>query len=395
MIHLITPHDKNIESSFAAIPFFRLFSLLLFSYLGYSCAGQYRAEHKAPKTGETIIRLRWHKKLVHHSSFDRRAQEWASATFSSAKNIYIGSTGRRLWALTIDGKIRWKRDTIGAISSKPLYDKNLNTVFFGADDGYFYALNATNGEIKWKHKTKGLIRHRPAYTDGLILFTTSENRVYCLDASTGRWRWQYDREVPEGFTIFGYAGVLVVEGIAYTGFADGTAIGFKAPTGEILWKRNLATEQGRFADLDATPVYFQDVVLFSSYSTGLFALSPQTGSVVWSFSQPGITSISATLYGPLVVAPQKGIIALNSKGKERWRQSYPVGTPSSPLVVGDYIAVGGTESGLAIVSSKTGQLYQYFDPGYGISAKASYDASTKLLAVLSNRGHFYVFDVLR
>ena len=44
--------------------------------------------------------------------------------------------------------------------------------------------------------------------DEVLYFTSGENRVYAVDSHKGAWKWQYDRESPEGFTIRGYGSPL-------------------------------------------------------------------------------------------------------------------------------------------------------------------------------------------
>lgn len=358
-----------------------------------ACAGNYRLDTGNEGYGATrsVLRLRFHRHLVRHEFLAYRPQEWAASAFGPGGTLLVGSTARQFVALSHDGRLLWKLDTDGIISSTPWYSTHTKLVYFGCDDGRLYAVDVATGKLRWKYTTKGTIVHQPAYSNGVLIFSSSENRVYAVDATSGRWRWQYDRERPEGFTIQGYAGVLVHRGLAYTGFADGVLVAMKASTGEVVWTKSLAGDKRRFVDIDTTPVLSGDVLLTSSYASGLYALDPATGSVVWSFPQPGISSIVTSPLGPFIVAPRGGLIALDQRGRQRWRQAFPRGVPSRPLVVGPYVIVGGTESGLHVASARRGKLQQVFNPGYGISAAATYADDT--VAVLSNRGHLYVFDL--
>jgi outer membrane protein assembly factor BamB len=372
-----------------------------------ACAGNYRLDRGQEGYGapRAVLQLRWQKRLVHHDILSYRPQEWAAATFGPRRRsagqvkrgtpgqaiVLVGSSARSFAAFGARGEQLWRFETGGTVSSVPWYNPRNKIVYFGCDDGKLYAIDALTGKVRWTYKTKGTIVHPPAYHDGVLLFTSSENRIYGLDADTGRWRWQYDRAAPEGFTIQGYAGVLVVGAKAYTGFADGVLVALKPSTGEVIWTKSLAGGRRRFVDIDTTPVLADGKILTASYASGLYALSPDTGSVAWSYPQVGIAAITASSYGPFIVAPRAGLVALNNKGQQRWRQAYPKGVPAEPLIAGPYVIIGGTESGLAVAEARTGRLLQYFDPGYGISARASLEGET--VAVLSNRGRLYVFDL--
>ena len=102
---------------------------------------------------------------------------------------------------------------------------------------------------------------------------TAADRVVALDAGTGKWRWQYEREMPEGFTIHGYAGPRL-RGDAAAGrlrrrllrVADGgsgeVVVGAVAGRG-VRPVRRRRFDAGRVGD---------DASTSSSYSGGLYAL---------------------------------------------------------------------------------------------------------------------------
>ena len=357
------------------------------------CGPNYRLGRRSPDDGpsRSVVRLRWHKALVEHTLLDFRPQEWASAAFGPAGMLFVGTSANALHAFSARGEELWAIKTHGPVSSRPVFSSTTASVYFGSDDGRFFAADAVSGKLRWTYSTKGLITRPPVLSQGLVFFTTSENRVYALDAATGKWRWQYEREMPEGFTIRGYAGICAKEGLLYTGFAGGEVVALKATSGEVVWVRHLGGGAKRFMDVDTTPVLHGSVVLVASYSAGLHALSLDTGSVKWRFPLTGIRAIAASKGGIFLTASKVGLVALASDGRERWRQALPPGVPAEPLVVGPYVMVSTTESGMAIARRADGSLLQYFSPGYGISAPPASDS--KSLAVLSNRGHLYVFDL--
>ena len=68
------------------------------------------------------------------------------------------------------------------------------------------------------------MKRQPVYFAGRLYFMTDEDRVYALEAATGKWLWQYEREQPESFTIHGNAGVTVYANRLYAGFSAVEAV---------------------------------------------------------------------------------------------------------------------------------------------------------------------------
>ena len=117
---------------------------------------------------------------------------------SSSRNDSVTAidttTGKELWRFFADGPIRF-----APVASR-------GRVYFGADDGCFYCLDAIRGRLQWKHQTapsgrKVLgnerlisvwpVRGGPVLEDGKIYFTVGVwpfegTFLYALDAETGQ-----------------------------------------------------------------------------------------------------------------------------------------------------------------------------------------------------------------
>ncbi|MBK8480548.1 MAG: PQQ-binding-like beta-propeller repeat protein [Proteobacteria bacterium] len=343
---------------------------------------------RQPGRGELpALHVVWGKQLVQHELLSYRPQEWASAAIDEHGTIYVGSSAKRFMALAADGQELWQLATRGGVASRPLYHAETRTVYFGADDGRLYAVDARDGRLRWTFSTEGTVAQAPVYHDGVLLFTTSENRIYGVDARTGRWRWQYDREPGEGFGMQGFAGVLVHQNVAYTGFSDGMLVALRPGSGALVWTRALAAGAERFGDVDATPVVLGRAIVAASHSGGVYALAPETGAVQWHAPLEGTVALTASGRRLFVSSVTAGVVALDERGGELWRQGLPSGVPALTLALGPYLLVSGTETGLFVVASASGELLQYFDPGHGFSAPPA--AGSGLVLLLSNLGRLY------
>ena len=241
-----------------------------------------------------VLQVRWRRHLVEEPLIEYKPQEFASAA-SDGTRVFIGSSAKVLWALsTRDGSILWNRPLGGAIGGRPLYCRRDRP-----------RLRRRRRRRRSTPSTRrpassagsiertGRSRRSRSYADETLYFTSGENRVYALDARSGKWKWQYDREAPESFTIRGYPSPLVVGNKVYVGFSDGYLACLSAAGGDVVWARSLAGDATRFIDVDSTPLHYRDTLYVSAYATGVYALDPKDGSTRWRFDVEGATSVRA------------------------------------------------------------------------------------------------------
>ncbi|MEI6046350.1 MAG: PQQ-binding-like beta-propeller repeat protein [Chloroflexota bacterium] len=139
------------------------------------------------------------------------------ATPSYANNtIYVGTDMGWLYALRIDGTIRFQRNFPGdAILTTPaVYDTR---VFVGTDKGYVYGLSADNIEsnIKWVVKTNGKVRSSAAAIDGYVYFGSNDEQVYKVSVYDNNdlmpmFGWRTTAK-----STFGYNSPIVYKGKVY------------------------------------------------------------------------------------------------------------------------------------------------------------------------------------
>ena len=64
-----------------------------------------------------------------------------------------------------------------------------NIYFASSSDDKVYCLDAKSGRERWSFFTEGPVRLAPSYAEGKLYFGSDDGRVYCLDAGSGKLRW--------------------------------------------------------------------------------------------------------------------------------------------------------------------------------------------------------------
>jgi outer membrane protein assembly factor BamB len=369
------------------LPIFLLF-WSLFAVAGGCAAIGDRKDQKFATASE-VLQVRWRQQLTQEPLIEYKPQEFASAAASDdGRVVYTGSSAPSFQAFdALDGHLLWRRDLEGG-ASHPRYVAAENMIYVGTLGGVFYALDAATGKERWTYRVKGPIESQPVWADGIVYFTSGENRVYALDAHKGAWKWQYDREAPETFTIRGYGSPLVVNGRVYVGFSDGYLACLQAGTGDVLWARPFGGEAARFVDVDSTPLFYGGMLYISSYTGGVYALDPKDGSVKWRYEVEGAGSLTASKGRLYFSAARWGLHCLDTDGHVLWKQALAeAGELSSPVLVHGYIMVSAAGGGTYVADAASGRLYQYFAPGHGVTSAPATDG--RQVYILSNGGYFY------
>ena len=89
----------------------------------------------------------------------------------------------------------------------------------------------------WTFQTgdnEGGLQATPIVIDGVMYLSTSHNRVFAIEAATGRELWSYYFQLPKGFTIF-YGpwnrGLAVADGRVFLGTLDNHVVALDAKIG--------------------------------------------------------------------------------------------------------------------------------------------------------------------
>ena len=340
-----------------------------------------------------VVDVRWRRNLRRHGIFTYLPEEYAGAASShSGDRIYVGAGDGKVRAFSAHaGRKLWECDLGSSVTSAPLVVEALDLLYVGAADGALHAIDLRTGKRRWQYRTKGITYQPAVYSDGVVYFTNDRDQVFSLDAKAGDWRWSYDREMPQSFTVSGHGAPVVHGQRILAGFSDGTLVCLGARGGETQWTRSLTGNQKEYVDVDATPVVSGNVVYASSFSGGMYAVTLDGGALRWRFPVQGASSASVTDDRLYFVSAQSGIHSLDLEGRLLWRQHLRAGTPRAPRVKGRALFVTLSEGGLYVVDCLSGRLMQQFNPGGGVSSEPLLTRDSMYL--LSNQGQLYALTL--
>jgi len=127
-----------------------------------------------------------------------------------------------------------------------------NHVYFGSSaNDKVYCLDAKTGKEIWSFFTGAPVRLAPSYANGKIYFGSDDGVAYCLDAKKGTLIWKIETSdskklIPGNERIISTSsirtGVLVADGVAYfcSGMFPNEGVKLyaaNADTGKIIWKK--------------------------------------------------------------------------------------------------------------------------------------------------------------
>lgn len=334
----------------------------------------------------------WHSLVGQRRLLEHAPREPAAPTWDAERQQLITLTrDGRVRALDAAGEERWSRPTDNHFSAGA--GISAKRIYLPGGNGVLEALDPTTGESLWTYDTGEELGTMPVEVDGVVLVASHSNSLFAVDAETGAWKWQYRRELPSGFTIRGVSTPTVRDGVIYVGFADGALSALRLADGVAVWERMLSTSLGPFIDVDTQPIFDHQGVLYAaSVKDGIFALDPMTGRTLWHQDVPGVTGL--LLRGEVLFATgSDGVRAMVAgDGSTLWSMRLSDVAAGQPILSAGYL-VAPVSDGLLFLDPGLGRTVLRWDPGQGVSAKATQGPDHSLY-VLSNLGFVYALDLL-
>lgn len=152
--------------------------------------------------------------------------------------LYVGHNDGFVRAISdANGEQVWiSQDLGGAVINTGAYDGGTDAVYFGAQNGKFYMLDAQTGEQKRVVDLRGSIDMAPLLAGGAIYVGSQSGILYALDKNTLEQRWSYDAEaalVASPAYSANHGGLVIILA------ENKSVIALAARDGKIQWKRDV------------------------------------------------------------------------------------------------------------------------------------------------------------
>lgn len=162
--------------------------------------------------------------------------------------VFVGSADGNLYAIGLNGSLRWKYATGHAIWGAPVSDGKV--VYVASMDHYIYALDPQSGELIWKTEDLGgqLVAQPALSAEGVLYIgafgSRTENperssRMVAVDSASGKIKWS----TPTRGWV--WATPLLKDNVLYFGDNEGFVYALDATEGKVLWSRQLSADANR------------------------------------------------------------------------------------------------------------------------------------------------------
>jgi alcohol dehydrogenase (cytochrome c) len=138
----------------------------------------------------------------------------------------------------------------------------------------------------------GGLQATPIVIDGVMYLSASLNRVFAIDAATGKELWHYFYQNPRDLGVI-YSpqnrGVAVGAGRVFMGTLDNSVVSLDQKTGREMWKVNVEPLQQCGCNITGAPLIAKDKVIVgvtggdSAHRGYLTAFDMKTGRQAWRF----------------------------------------------------------------------------------------------------------------
>lgn len=203
--------------------------------------------------------------------------------------LFVFAHGSEVFALRVaDGALAWRFATgeAGVVNMVPAAEGG--AVFFGAEHGSFFALEAGTGRELWRAETGGWLGWtHPVVVDGLVVCADRgsargeagnlerRGQLWALSTRDGRERWHAD------FGATGFSTPGVGEGFVVGGY--GTVVArFDLRTGRPDERTVVRTGRNPFG----SPTVVGESLVFGNLDGRLYVHALDSGELRWSFRLP-------------------------------------------------------------------------------------------------------------
>ncbi len=267
--------------------------------------------------------------------------------------VFQGSLDGCLYVFKPDGSLFWKFQTQGSIYSAPAVDFSgqVPTVSVGSSDGRIYCLNASTGRLIWSAVLGGPIMGSLAFMNGNLYVAANNGQLYALSEATGHILWQ------QNVGSYQIADPVLDQNNVYIATMQGTIFSIAEPTGSVNWTKNF-TESFRY-----TPTLDSNALYVPAQSGSLYSLNLANGGTNWVkpvsssyLTSPALYSVDQSGANGLIIGTGNGVlVALKNL--------------SSPIVAWTH-SIGGVFSASPVIAAGVCLMAGKADQNTGSALKA-------------------------
>jgi outer membrane protein assembly factor BamB len=277
--------------------------------------------------------------------------------------VYFGSEDGNFYALDVEsGYMRWVFKSGAEINSIPYADSN--QVYFGSKDGKAYALSRGDGREIWSFQTESQINSQVERYRDYVIFVSDADAIYFLSPE-GKEKFRIDNP---GWFHFTY---LMADDVMY--FATGPRVELIGPYDinqrEFLWfvpYHEIAASWYSFPAVRGNLVYFSAASGYNGMQLSFFAFDRRTGKRVWEQHREGVWNnswdwdedaiwelflrdeelldfMAPTIWKDLVIYTGGDTMARAFDAKTgllRWEEAFDMPVSSAPTVAGGRVYFG-------------------------------------------------------
>lgn len=261
----------------------------------------------------------------------------------------------------LDGELFWEVEIDMPISSGPVIDRDL--LFVGTSKADILALSTLTGEAIWKQRVSSEVLALPVVANDKLLIRCTDGKDIALNRDDGRQLWAVEHTIP-ALSIRGEGSPVVVGDSVIIGYANGKLVAIDLLDGAHIWETSIAIPRGRseverLTDINGTPIIKDDTIFVSSFKSGVNAVTPIDGDVLWRneliSANQGLSADTSYLY---LSDASSDVWQLDQRnGASYWKQTdLHQRQLSVPVVYEDYVVVGDFEGYLHWLSKIDGRL---------------------------------------
>lgn len=176
----------------------------------------------------------------------------------------------------------WTYSTRGPIYSSPVLSGDV--VYFGANDGFVYAVNLKTRRLLWKFQTGASVEATPRLTEKLLLVGNTAGRMLALERKSGRLRWS--TRLARGI----WSTAAVSKTTVFVGSNDSSLVALSRKNGGLLWRFRTRKE------LSSSPIVVGKQVVFGGQDGAVRSLDAKSGRLLWRFVTKGAIEGEMTLH---------------------------------------------------------------------------------------------------